>query len=93
VIVAARPLLNAAAGADSGWQLGQVLDRGNGPRAERPRQRQLQRLYETREPRLPIVVDCCSRVPPHESSSVVQFPGQMVFKLFIIVDRYHIWLS
>jgi hypothetical protein len=31
VIVAARPLLNAAAGADSGWQLGQVLDRGNGP--------------------------------------------------------------
>jgi hypothetical protein len=31
VIVAKRPLLNAAAGADSGWQLGQVLDRGNGP--------------------------------------------------------------
>jgi len=32
VIVAARPLLNAAAGADGGgWQLGQVLDKGNGP--------------------------------------------------------------
>jgi len=31
VILSARPLLNAAAGADGGWQLGQVLDKGNGP--------------------------------------------------------------
>ena len=31
VILAARPLLHVAAGADGGWQLGQVLDKGNGP--------------------------------------------------------------
>jgi len=30
VILSARPLLNAAAGADGGWQLGQVLDKGKG---------------------------------------------------------------
>jgi hypothetical protein len=31
VILSARPLLNAAAGADDGgWQLGQVLDKGKG---------------------------------------------------------------
>jgi hypothetical protein len=28
VILSARPLLNAAAGVDGGWQLGQVLDKG-----------------------------------------------------------------